>query len=563
MLPSSMEVNHTYPKGDFVSPVRREIKLSGTFGELRTNHFHAGLDIRSLNKTIGDSIYAASGGYISRIKIDEYGYGNAIFIDHPDGYTTLYGHLDHFTDEIQQYVKEQQYLQQSFEVDLNPGPDKFPVSQMQQIGFMGNTGSSYGAHLHFEIRHTNDQTPVNPLHFGFTITDHRAPVIQQLIVYEMDANGQLLNSRIMQPEMTEDSNYQIALPIELPSEKVAFAVRTYDTEDNDNENQNGIYRIGCKAGDEMGFAFSMDEIPFELARTINAHIDYKEKINENHFFHRCFPLEGNKLPIYSIGREQGKFALNSEFPRHFSITTSDFNGNASTLNFQVVRSQSMAPRSLEPVNYNAIGVPDEVTIITQQGIQAVWPENCFYEKIPLSITKVSRTKVGNFSPYFEISPVETPVQDYFKLSIDGHFVPPSLISHAFIARCDPNGSVFNCGGSWIGNNLTTDVREMGTYAIMVDTIPPKIIPLHFKENMSGWAQMDFRISDNMRIREKGRGIIYAVFVDNSWILMSLDGKTGILTHQFDGRILQGDHQLLIKVTDDRGNVSELEKSFTL
>src|SRR5437868_3702561 len=138
-LLSMGEIMRSYPKGDFVSPVNREIQLSGTFGELRTNHFHAGLDIKSLNKTAGDPVYAAANGYISKIKIDEYGYGNAIYIDHPDGYTSLYAHLDHFTDDIQAYVKEQQYLQKSFEVELKPGPDKFPVSQMQQIGYMGNT----------------------------------------------------------------------------------------------------------------------------------------------------------------------------------------------------------------------------------------------------------------------------------------------------------------------------------------------------------------------------------------------------------------------------------------
>ncbi len=561
-LLSMVEIIGTYPQGDFVSPVNRDIKLSGTFGELRTNHFHAGLDIKSLHQTSGDPVYAAADGHISRIKIDEFGYGNALYIDHPDGFTTLYGHLDHFTDEIQEYIKEQQYLQKSFEVDLNPGPNKFPIKQMQQIGYMGNTGNSYGAHLHFEIRHTNDQIPVNPLHFGFDIADHHAPVIQQLIVYELDEDGQVLNSSIMQPKLTDDSNYLIADPIELPSQKVAFGLRTYDTEDGDN-NKNGIYSIQCKAEGQTKFEFSLDEIPFEKARYINAHIDYKEKVNENMFFHRMYPLEGNKLPIYSFGEEQGRFTINPEYPRQFAISVSDFKGNASTISFQVVRSKDEVPRSAKQIKFNTIGLPDAVTIVTQQGIQVVWPEGCFYEKTPVNVNSVPGSHSGNFSPYFEIDPVDAPVHTYFNVYIDGLSVPPSLLKQAFVARCDPNGSIVNCGGTWIGNNLTTRVREMGTYTILVDTIPPKIKPIHFNANMKGWIQMDFRISDNVRIRDKGRDLLYTAFVDNEWILMSLDGKSGLLTHKFDGRIPPGDHRLKIKVTDDRGNESILEKSFTL
>lgn len=557
-----VEIIGSYPKGDFVSPVNRDLRLSGTFGELRTNHFHGGLDIKSLHQRSGDPVYAAAEGYISRIKIDEFGYGNMLQIDHPDGFTTLYGHLDHFTDEIQDYIKEQQYLQKSFEVELNPGPDKFPVKQMQQIGYMGNTGSSYGAHLHFEIRHTNDQTPVNPLHFGFENADHHAPVIQQLIVYELNEQGEIVNSRMMQPKLSTESNYIFENPIELPSAKVGFALRTYDTEDG-QDNKNGIYSIQCKSGGEPGFAFTLDEIPFEKSRYLNAHIDYQEKVNQNLFFHRCFQLEGNKLPIYATGPEQGRFIINPEFPRPFSISVSDFKGNASTLSFQVVQSGNILSQSPKPARYNTIGLPDAITIVTQQGFKVVWPEGCFYEKTPVNVSSTTGYNTGNYSAYFELDPVDAPVHTYFDVFIDGLAVPPSLLNRAFIARCDPNGSIINCGGTWIGNNLTTGVREMGTYTILVDTIPPKIKPVHFNANMAGWMKMDFRISDNVRIRDKGRNLLYSAYVDNEWILMSLDGKTGILTHKFDGRLASGDHRLVIKVIDDRGNESILEKSFTL
>ena len=196
-----------YPSGQFTSPVNRQIKLSGTFGELRTNHFHSGLDIRSARGVIGDTVYAAAAGYVSRISVNAFGYGNAIYVDHPGGYTTVYGHLDRFAPIFQQYVKDEQYRQQQFEVELYPAPFQFPVDQLDQIGILGNTGHSYGPHLHFEIRHTDTQVPINPLHFGYNIEDQLPPVIQQLIAYQFDDLGQLVQTTVLQPKLRSPGIY--------------------------------------------------------------------------------------------------------------------------------------------------------------------------------------------------------------------------------------------------------------------------------------------------------------------------------------------------------------------
>ena len=549
-----------YPKGDFVSPVNRQMKLSGTFGELRTNHFHAGLDIKSLNQVSGDPIYASAGGYISRIKVDEFGYGNSLYIEHPNGFTTLYAHLDNFAPEIQEYVKEQQYLLKSFEVDLYPG-HRFPVEQSQYVANMGNTGFSFGPHLHFEIRHTHGQVPVNPLHFGFEVADKLKPVVQNLIVYQFDELGQLLQYNLYQPKAKSSGNYQLH-PINLSAHSIAFGIRAYDHQDGAT-NANGIYSIMCKADEEPSFAFALDEIPFEQTRYMNAHIDYKLKVNENLFSHRCHTLEGNKLPIYYTGTDQGRFEISRESPRHFTFSIADFNGNVSTLSFDVKKSESLAPFATPPVKYQAMGDPEEVTIINQPGIQVIWPEGSFYEKTPLKVIPAPMIKGESFSPYYEVSPLDIPVHTYFDIFIEGLAVPARLQDKAFIARCEPNGSVINCGGTWIGNNLTTSVRQMSMYTIMVDTIAPKIATMHFGPKMTGWQRMVFKIYDNVRIKDKGRELLYSAWVDGEWILMELDGKNGLLSHRFDGRIPPGEHKLVIKVTDDRGNEGILEKTFTL
>ncbi len=551
-----------YPTGEFISPVNREIKLSGTFGELRTNHFHAGLDIKSEKGLSGDPVYASYDGFVSRIKMEEFGYGNVIYMEHPNGFTTVYAHLDQFSPELTQYVQEEQYKAETFEIDLYPEKDRFTLQQGEKIGNMGNTGSSFGPHLHFEVRHTKGQVPVNPLHFGFRVEDKKTPVVQQLIVYEYDATGKVISSKVMQPKYQSSGQYKFETPIELASARASFALRAYDTHDGAS-NQNGIYSIQCKVDEDPSFAFTLDEIPFEQTRYMNAHIDYKQKVNENRFFHRCHSLEGNKLPIYYTGVDQGMIHLNPEQPRRVLLEVADFNGNISTLSFDVIRNITMLPKMPSALPYQTVAEPGQVCVLSKPGIQVVWPMGSFYEKTGINIETMPADGLGSFSPHFSISPVDVPIHYFFDVNIEGLAVPTALRDKAFIARCEPDGSIVNCGANWVGNNLTTGVRQLSTYTIMVDTIAPYISTLHFGSKMTGWSRMAFKISDNFRIRDRGRDLLYDAWVDGQWILMSLDGKSGILTHTFDGRIPAGDHQLILKVTDDRGNEAVLEKSFTL
>jgi len=551
-----------YPAGQFTSPLNRQFQLSGTFGELRTNHFHAGLDIKSAKGMIGDTVYAAAAGYISRIQVDAFGYGNVIYVDHPNGFTTVYGHLDRFAPIFQEYVKNEQYRQQQFEVDLYPPPFQFQVSQLDQIGILGNTGHSEGPHLHFEIRHTDTQVPVNPLHFGFYIPDQVPPVIQQLIAYQFNDAGQLIQSTVLQPKLDSLGIYRLPIPFEIGVSKVTFGIRACDYQDG-VDNPNGIYSLECSVDGQPSFAFAMDEIPFQDTRYLNAHIDYQQKIYQNRFFHRCYPLEGNKLPIYYRGVDQGMIYLNTEQPREVSISVGDFNGNESRVIFEVVRNPNLFPPASLMPPFELLAQPDEVSILTQPGIQVVWPKGSFYEKIPLEISTLPGIARGQFCQRYEISPSDIPVHYYFDIAIEGRNVPARLQDKAFIARCEPNGSIVNCGGTWVGNNVTSSTRQMGTYTILVDTIPPTISISKFSPNMSTWKKMSFKIRDNVRAREKAKSLRYSAWVDGQWILMALDGKTGTLTHEFDGHIAHGQHQLIVKVWDDRNNEGVLQKSFTL
>ena len=201
--------------------------------------------------------------------------------------------------------------------------------------------------------------------------------------------------------------------------------------------------------------------------------------------------------------------------------------------------------------------------LSKPGIQVVWPKGSFYEREPLAVATLPGTLKNYYCPKYEIEPSDIPVHFYFDIAIDASNIPLQLKDKAFIARFNPNGSYVSCGGTLVGNNITSSARQMGTYSIMVDTIPPTITAYKFSPNMSTWKKMAFRIADNIGARDKAQDLRYSAWVDGQWILMALDGKTGLLTHEFDGRISPGPHQLIVKVWDDRNNEGVLQKSFTL
>jgi len=562
MMVSMTDHLDRYPKEIFQSPVDRDFRLSGTFGELRSNHFHAGLDIKSKDGSVGEPIVAAADGYVSRIKVDAFGYGNALYLSHPNGFTTLYGHLDKYSPEIQAYVKEKQYAGRTFELDLDLGPGVFPVRAGQLIGYLGNSGSSGGPHLHYEIRHTATQVPINPLHFGYVVPDTQPPVLQQLVVYELDLQDRVIDTHTRPLRWRARGTYGLDGPLSFAAPKLAFALRAWDGQ-NGMAHQNGIYGLDLSVDGNPDFAFRMDEIPFEKSRYLNAHIDYGLKSRENLYAHRCYKLDGNRLAIYSNENEKGRITIIPEQTRSIVISALDFAGNRSTVSFDVRRDPELTGSPSPPARALTQAEPASLTILSQPGIQVIWPKGTFYESTPLDIAIDPGPTAETFSPYFDLSPEDIPAHHYFDILIEGLRVPKQLLDKAFIARCSPGGSVSNCGGRWIGNNLVASVRTMGTYTIMADTIPPRITPLHFGPRMKGWKRMAFRITDQFPARERARDLRYEGRVDGQWVLFSLDGKTGVLSHEFDGLLSTGDHELVLRVTDDRGNTAEWRKTFTL
>lgn len=551
-------VKDSYPQGYFGNPVNRQILLSGTFGELRSNHFHAGLDIKSKNGSVGEDILATGPGFISRISVQSGGYGNVLYMDHPNGYTTVYAHLHRFTDEVAEYIKRMQYELQRFEVNLYPRPDQFVFKKGERIGYLGNSGSSSGPHLHFEIRKTSNQLPINPLLFGYHVVDELHPGIRMLKVYHLDQDMHFLRDENHAPVYVRRGLYRLRDTLRESTSQIAFAMKVYD-QMNGASNQNGVYAIAMAVDDIPQYSFELNSIPFSQTRYLNAHIDYSARQNGGGYFHRCFRLPGNALDIYHEQDERGVISLSTDKARKVTITALDKAGNASDLIFFVKK--DTAGRDVKAMEHHYDVDYLRSQQINTPDLQVSFEPHTFYQDHRLYYHKDASARSGLYAPVHTITPDDIPLHRYFDMTILSSGIPEHLKSKAFIAEVTGNGRLVSWGGVVHGDYIHSRVRSLGAFSVALDTIPPEIIPITFKSNMKGMSRMRFRIGDSQSVSGQAEYLNFEARVDGKWILMEYEGKRAMLTHWFDDRIGPGDHELVLRVWDDRGNETKLVRRF--
>lgn len=556
------KARNSYPSDYFAAPVSHTLLLSGTFGELRPNHFHAGIDIKSSKGMAGDPIYSAGDGYISRIKVDETGYGNSLYVSHPNGYTTVYAHLDRFSPEVEAFVKSQQYAQESFEIDEKPGPDRFPVGQGQQIGVMGNTGSSNGVHLHFEVRETSTQNPINPLLFGFNVLDRVAPKMHSLKIYSLNEKREERAAKAFSL-LKKTSGYRVSGvdTLVVDAEQAGFGLKVYDHFDRVS-NWNGIYSLAMYQDDSLVYEFQLESFGFDETRYINAHCDYVERITKNSYYNRCYTLPGNQLSIYSQQSNFGVVKLSPDRASKVRIVASDVAGNASHLEFWVKRSQDLTVPAPSAKNWSYILPFNEGNMIQTDGIYLHMPPGTLYQDLYLDYKTLPERSTA-YSLTHHLHDSKTPIHDYFTLGIRPTVsIPAELKPKVFVAYLQ-GGRVQNCGGKWEDGFLRAEVRGLGDYAILADTVPPTVKPVAFGTNMKGYSKMAFKIGDNVATASNVQEIAFDARVDGAWVLMEYDKKSATITHQFEeGLIGPGSHTLELTVRDAVGNETVFKKAFT-
>ncbi|MEO5641731.1 MAG: M23 family metallopeptidase [Bacteroidia bacterium] len=553
-----------YPKNYFIAPMEVPLDLSGNFGELRPDHFHTGIDITTHNVE-GIPVKAAADGYVSRIKIGPWGYGHVLYVTHPNGYTTVYGHLSRFNTALAAFSKTNQYAGQNFEIDINLLPAQFPVKQGEIIAYSGNTGSSGGPHLHFEIRDAKTEEALNPLLFGFAVKDNVAPTAVTLVIIPADNNATINGVNALKKIALKQSGSKYVFANAAESitvyGKVGFAIEAYDKESNPT-GKNGVYGIRLNCDGQTIYSHQLDRIPFDKSRFINCFINYEENQKHNHFYQQSFLLPNNQLPVYDTTVNNGYCFFPTDMLHRFSYTLYDVYGNSSTVNFNV-KSLSKSPL----VRSNNVYVPmyrvlawDTTNLIEETDFRFETPADAFYRNELFSFT-VDPAKEKSYSPKINFNDL-IPIQKACTLTVFAA-VPDTLKSKAALALVNKNGGRSYAGGSWNGKGVTGEIKEFGSYTVTVDTTAPIVTPTNFdlkgakQTDLSSLKKIQFKMSDNF----SGIGSFNA-FIDGKWVLMEYEPKGKLIWYTFDEHCGKGKHTLLIKVTDKVGNVCSYEKDFS-
>lgn len=556
--PASAQVK-AYPRDFFGSPLEIPLHLSGNFGELRTNHFHAGIDIKTQQQE-GLKVLAAGDGYVSRIKVSPVGYGYAIYITHPNGYTTVYGHLKRYAEKISRWVKQEQYRQQSFTVDLFPDSTLLPVKKGEVIGLSGNSGGSGGPHLHFEIRETVSEKVLNPLLFGFDIKDKIPPSIAGIWIVPMNDSSWVNNGRIPVSYETKSSSGKCSLKNPAPARvygDFGFAVHTTDMLDG-NANRCGIYRIEFFVDSLQVYGQRMDRLDFTTNRAMNAHTIYERFKKHKSSIHGSYRLPGNPLDIYDNLVNDGVVSFRDGKVHTCEYRILDFMGNTSSVRFQV---QSLArPGETAPVAKNVLARWDweKDNAIETEKVRMSMKAFTLYEDLDLTISEVKKISNAIGSTFLVASPYE-PVHNAYSLSLKADKVKPGLENMTVIVRYDPDKDKISCeGGKYADGWISAEPAYLGYFALMTDTIAPSIANLDISASMKGRSQFSVRISDGLSGIDK-----IIPMIDNQWALMEYDAKNSRLTYYFDETyIAHGSHIFELTVTDLAGNEKKYRASFT-
>ncbi|MBK9731540.1 MAG: M23 family metallopeptidase [Chitinophagaceae bacterium] len=529
----------------FRNPLDIPITLAANFGEIRSNHFHTGFDIRT-NAEIGYKVYAAADGVISRIKVSAGGFGNVLYITHPNGYMTVYAHLDHFNDAIAAYVKQQQYAKQSFEVELFPEASKFPVRKSDLIAYSGNSGASGGPHLHFEIRDASGETyPLNPAAF-YKLEDTIAPKITAAYIYGIEKTTGI---PVKYAVKKIKSGYTLAKDsVVVNNAMVGVAVEAADYM-NRASNDYGVFEFTVKLDGKQIYNVKFDKFDFANGRYVNAFTDYKAIKTSDKTIQRLFRLPGDHNTIYHDLVNDGKISFTDSLFHLVEVMAADAYQNTTTLSFHVKGNHvtKAVPATTEEGRVFHYNQPNT---FTSDSIQLNLPANILYEDLTFSYVEIP-SAAKRYSATHVVQNANIPVHDSYEIRILPRNISTTLQPKAVIAYDEGKGVSGTKTSHWDGKWLVARAREFGYFYVMLDTTAPKITPVNVKQNsLLTTNNIKFTISDNLS------GIVaYKGLLDGKWILMEYDPKNKRLQCTLDKQLAPGEHSLKITVADDVKNES--------
>ncbi|WP_299885713.1 M23 family metallopeptidase [uncultured Lacinutrix sp.] len=550
LLSCSVFSQNPYPQDYFRSPLDIPIILAGTFAELRSNHFHSGIDIKT-KRVEGLKVYGIADGYVSRIKIAHFGYGKALYVTHPNGYTSVYAHLQKFSPEIEAYVKQKQYKKESFEIELFPTSDALKIKKGDVIAYSGNTGSSSGPHLHFEIR-DNAERPINPMLFGVDVKDTTKPIISNVYAYPIGKNSHVNGSNKKQKlRLIPQTNGNYKIEDINAYGTIGFAIQTIDRQDL-AANKNGVYNIKTYYNGIENFEIDFKRFSFAETKHLNRLIDYEHFKTKKQRLQKLFLETNNPLSLYNNIIDDGYITINDNTASVYKAKISDFKGNETVLDL-TINGLNKLPSDIEPevVMQNYVQC-DQVCNLNEGNISVTFPKNTFYDSFFIDFS-VKNDTLTLHKPIL-------PVKKNFTISFDISQYKNENIDQLYIAELVGWKNYPSYSSTKRkGNILTTRTKDLGTYVLARDTIAPTIKPVRFK-NGSWMSKYRFL---KVKIDDKITGISsYRATINGKWILMEYSHKKKTLTYDFnDGISTDTKNNLKVIVTDNVGNSTTFETTF--
>ncbi len=532
----------------FSNPIDGKIILSGTFAELRTNHFHSGIDIKTKGIE-GLNVFSSAEGYVSRIKVSHFGYGKALYVTHPNGFTTVYAHLKKFSPKIEEYVKSKQYEIEEYEIQLFPKKETLKINKSELIAFSGNTGGSSGPHLHFEIRDSKER-PINPMLFGIKVDDSIKPSIYDLYAYpitkQSHVNGKNKREKI---KLLKLRNGDYTTPTIEADGLISFGVIASDRQDY-AMNKNGVSSIKSYHNSQKVIEINFDRFSFDETKHINRFIDFGYYKQNKKRIQKLFIEKNNPLSIFKFNKDKGLIRLKDNKESFYLIDIFDYCGNKTNIRIpiknKVINKKFEFIEDMSLTEINA----EKTTILGNDLTSVKIPSGAFYENVKIDFRIMGDT----IKIHKPIIPLKKSIEVSFNVKNYA-----DNIKHLFIASVNDNGTLSYIPTKLIGNYIKAKTRSLGTYTIAIDRDSPEIKPINF-------TNLDWISNNNflkIKISDKVSGIKnYRATVNGDWILMEYDPKTKTLTHDFkDGIIKKVENNLELLVTDNAGNSSKFDLKF--
>ncbi|RXM50868.1 MULTISPECIES: M23 family metallopeptidase [unclassified Chryseobacterium] len=541
------QAQNNYPQNYFRNPLNIPMQLAANFGAVRTNHFHMGLDLRT-NSQENLSVLAAADGYVSRIKVERYGFGNAVYITHPNGFTTVYAHLNKYFDKLDEYVKEKQYKDEKWEQDITFQPGQFPVTKGQLIALSGNTGGSAGPHLHFEIRDTKTEECLNPLLFGFNIPDSVAPIISGLYwydrrfsTYEPGANGIAVK---------KVGNAYTADVVRVNSPLISFGIKAVDKA---NQGFNlGIYKAEILIDGKLIYGFSIDRVSYDDTRYLNGCIDYTKFIRDKVGVQHLSTLPGMKLQNYSEPNLSGIINLQDENIHNIEIVLKDVKGNTSRLTTKVQLSNTGSGITSSGKTI----LPNEGKTMTTENAEINFSKNALYDAVNFNMYEKSSSDGNAVSNTIVLQNPYLPVQDYYTVKIK----PNRKLSKE---EKDRVVVLFNYGSDkdavkakWNGDQAEAQFNRLGTTELILDNSLPSV--------SSGWKDGAVVSGSSLRLKgstKVGDIVLFRAELDGKWLRFGRVKNDFV--HVFDEKCPtgSGSHTLKVTTINSAGNTNTQNFTF--